>query len=581
MATLRTTHLSDRGLLAIEHGGQRLELALQGAASPPGGIDAGTAWDLEGEEPVAGGRRLRLRARRTCWDGRWLLVDLLDDAVLVRLLVRGHGTVDRLALLAGYDHGLVPDARCTMNRLAWARRPWHRWWSGSPLAHARVFGAQPEAFGEQSTPASLPRRITCATTFGPERFDTFFAPAPYVYVLDRRWALGLVHEAGRAHYHHWDYQLGDGWGLELDYDGRQKVDGEWTSPALRIAPCAGDLDGVGAHLTWMRAGGHVPPPPPSPDWAFRPIFCGWGQQTAWAHLRAQGAHLPVASPVTAGADAFASEDAYGEMLRLVDAHRLPVGTLTIDAGWSRCATIPREDPERWRDLRGFIAAQHRAGRKVLLWLGTWNPGGLDEDLRMAHAPGERDACDPTNPEFRRRLAAAVERCVAPGGLDADGFKLDFTGDLVRGAGYRPAAPGPWGLELLHDYVALIHGAMRAAKADTVLETHCAHPAFAPLTGMLRLNDIFSVREDVRGMMRGRAALARLVNPGWAIDADADPFVSRTAWRDYMLDQPDFAVPSLMSLTHVSFPGPDGTLEAITAADLAELGARWRQAQAPG
>jgi len=39
------------------------------------------------------------------------------------------------------------------------------------------------------------------------------------------------------------------------------------------------------------------------------------------------------------------------------------------------------------------------------------------------------------PEVRRQLADAVAHAVAPDGLNADGFKLDFTGDLPRGSGW--------------------------------------------------------------------------------------------------------------------------------------------------
>jgi hypothetical protein len=94
--------------------------------------------------------------------------------------------------------------------------------------------------------------------------------------------------------------------------------------------------------------------------------------------------------------------------------------------------------------------------------------------------------------------------VSPDGLNADGFKLDFTGDMPRGRGYRPASD-LWGVELMLDCVKLIFDSMVQAKADTVLETHCAHPLFTGVTDLLRLNDIFCTREDVRPMMAFRAA----------------------------------------------------------------------------
>ncbi len=571
-------HDSARGVLAITSGGHTLTLAVQGAVNRPDRIDTGTAWELASRSAHADGDRLTFRAIRATqgiWDTKLLIVDVGADDIHVRLRIQGHGAIDRVTFGAGFAESVVDEPAATMRYLTWARRPWSRSWTGSPLSHRQVMNPQPNSYGEQVCDSALPQRVTCATTFGPELFNTFFAPPLYAYVFDDAWCLGIVAAPGQNRFTHLDYTIGSGWGLELHYDGMTSVAGDWESPALRIAPCENAEAGLVDYVAHLSASGCVPRVGNrTPDWCRRPMLCGWGQQVAWAHLHEHGNQMPLGSPITSGAGGYASQSAYEAIVELADRHDLPFGVLTIDMGWSEAMTMPRVDPRMWPDLAGFIATQHARGRKVLLWLATWNPGGLDETLRMPHAEGLKDACDPTNPEFRRRLSEAVAHCVSPDGLNADGFKLDFTGDIVRGAGYRPAVPGPWGMELLKDYVGLIHASMHAAKADTVLETHCANPYFADVTDYLRLNDIFSTKVDVSPMMEFRARMARIANPRWALDTDNDPFMDRAGWLDYMRFQPRIGVPSLYSLTHLSTPGADGTLAEIRAADLAEISAIW-------
>ena len=209
-----------------------------------------------------------------------------------------------------------------------------------------------------------------------------------------------------------------------------------------------------------------------------------------------------------------------------------------------------------------------------LWLGMWNPSGLPDDLRLPHGPGLADCADPGNPRFRAQLVKAITHAIAADGLDADGFKIDFSGDLPRGSGYRPDG-GLWGLAFTHDYLRLIWNATRAAKADAVVQTHCAHPQFGDVTNCIRLNDIFLTREDVRPAMAFRALLAGCALPGVACDTDNDPFASTGAWLDYMRFQPSIGIPSLYSLTHVSARLPGRELDPITPAHLREIAAIWK------
>jgi len=558
-------------LFRVNQGSQVLTLACQGMVSTLEGIDTGTEWRLAAVREAGDAVLWRLVADSSCWQRKALLVELRARDIRFRIHVQGNGAIDRVTFFAGVPTTFTNEASATMRTLAWATHPITCAWVGSPINHRQVFNSQPNAYEEQSLPATCGQRITSATTFGPERFNTFFAPPLFAYVLDERFCLGIAAEPGENRYTHFDYLSAAGWGCELHYDGMTRVDGEWTSPALRVAPCDSIDDGLRAYVTALQAEGLTPRPPRSPAWVWKPMVCGWGQQTVWAKMAEQGESLPLGSPLTPGAPGFCTQDAYTLFLHLLG--DLPYGTVTVDMGWSTCMTIPQPDMTRWPDLKGFIADLHARGKRVMLWLATWNPEGLDPALCIPHAPGLADCADPTNSEFRRRLREAIHQAISPEGLDADGFKLDFTGDLPRGRGYQPAE-NLWGMELLHEYIQLIASTMRDAKAEAVLETHCANPYFVDVTDMLRLNDIFCTHEDVRPMMAFRARIARLVNPHWPIDTDNDPFISRQAWLEYMRFQPTIGIPSLYTATHMSFSLPATPLEVVTPEDLQEIKGIW-------
>lgn len=565
------------GRLIIEANGKRLPLAVQAMVIPVGGTDHGTTWQTPVRAIDAHGETWTFTAVASAWQRKRLSVRITADEILLAVSVRGSGSVDRVVYGAGFPATDEPSA--TMGMLPWARRPEHRAWTASPLLHRTVANPQPNSWAEQELPAHCAQRITSATTFGPELFNTFFAPVLSAYVFDDSWSLGIAATVADSRHHHVDYRVGDGWAIELSFDGHTTVDasrgdGEWTAPALRIAPCRSAAGGWRDYADALRRLGLAPAPQPTPAWMLRPMVCGWGQQTVWSHQADAGQQIPVASPITPGAPGFATQAHYEEIVRLLDAHDLPWGTLTIDAGWSTCTTIPLADAQTWPDLKGFIAGLHRRGKRVLLWLGTWNPGGLAEDLRLPHEAGLNDASDPGNPRFRAQLQEAITHCLSSSGLDADGFKIDYTGDLPRGAGYRPTG-GLWGLAMMHDYLRLIWETSRAAKADAVVQTHCAHPQFGDVTNCIRLNDIFLTRQDVRPAMAFRAEVAGHALPGVACDTDNDPFASTADWLEYMRFQPRIGIPSLYSLTHLSARIAGRPLDPITAGHLREVAAIWR------
>ncbi len=249
-----------------------------------------------------------------------------------------------------------------------------------------------------------------------------FSPPPIAVVLESgegRWFLGVAAEAG---WHCWSESIfeatAEGIRVTVDLEGQ-------TDPALaagRIRGLLMEFDKETPFFEVLARGLALqyPPPPvrPVPEWWLRPIYCGWGDQVAHAmHQEGIGRECR--------ALAYCIQGLYERWIARIEEASLPVGTVTIDAGWSPSG-VWEPDPLKWPDLRGFIQRQHAAGRKVLLWLGTWLLDGLPKELSIL-GDGRQWTADPSNPLYLEKVTRWVTDLLGPDGFDADGFKIDQLG----------------------------------------------------------------------------------------------------------------------------------------------------------
>jgi hypothetical protein len=460
-----------------------------------------------------------------------------------------------------------------------------------PAPAVRLFNPEPNSGNVQYTgqrctpdkhcvmcnPARVPERIYT----GPLDFMTisvgrdkdyhdgnwFFTPAPFCYAVegDGGWlGLGVAAEPGGWQFSEFQYP-GAGFGFSLVYDGHATVDGTWHSPRLVCLPAADEYAAVERYCAWLRAQTLVPTRGRGPvqPWWREPIFCGWGEQVS------QEVH----EGGTPKAPARATQANYTRWLATLTAHDLNPGTVVLDDKWQRAYGLNDVDPDKWPDLPGFIAGQHRQGRRVLLWLKAWDPEGVPADECIRDTAGQPIAVDPGHPAYRDRVAAQVRYMLRD--LDADGFKVDFTHLIPRGPGLHSAG-GAWGLELLRQWLAILSDAARAAKPDALVMTHTANPTLADLVDMLRLNDVAGLMDTSASIvadMRHRVRIARAASPWWLLDADNWPCSTRVQWRDYIRAQAngDLGVPSLYHAERLGW-GPSN--DALTEEDYATVRATW-------
>jgi hypothetical protein len=236
------------------------------------------------------------------------------------------------------------------------------------------------------------------------------------------------------------------------------------------------------------------------------------------------------------------------------------GTVEIDDQWETVYGSGEPHPERWPDLRGWIADRHAAGQRVLLWWKAWDPSALSPEQCIVTPSGRPLAADPGSPAYLAHVERVVGQLLGPDALDADGFKIDFLQRAPAGRGLRrPGAPSdaPWGIAALHALLAAIHRAAKAAKPDALVITHTPHPGFGDVTDMLRLNDLLVhslAGEAVPPVQQlvFRHAVTAASMPNHLIDTDQWPIATRPEWRAYVGEQIQLGVPSLYYAEHLHF-----------------------------
>ena len=500
-------------------------LALQVAS----GVDAGGRLDAAG--PL-GARVIRETPAglEVAWRGRTALwQSIMPQATFERAgfrfgyTLRGMGSIDRARFGADGE-----------------RR--------SRVAHRVLWS--PEPTGDQ-TQRFTPGERAVVSVGSDKTFHLghwFFTPSPFVFgvgAADDAWLMAGVLAPGAANFSAFEVAPGEGLSLSLSYDGHERVAGEWRSPDLAFLPATDPYAGVETYCEMLRREGLAPSPAvgPRPSWWSEPVFCGWGEQCVVADAGAT-------QVLTTRAADFATQPNYESFLARLEDKGIAPGTIVIDDKWQATYGGNEPDPAKWPNLPRFIAAQHRRGRRVLLWLKAWDPEGLAPEECVLADDGTPLGADPTAPAYAARLHESVRRMLIEFG--ADGFKLDFTHKIPSG-GQGHTNSGAWGLALMRAYVALLHRAAHGVREDALVMTHTANPAFADVVDMLRLNDVPLVRGQPKSYlaaMQHRARVARAASPSWLVDTDNWPSPDRASFLEYVAAQPRLGVPSLYYATRI-------------------------------
>ncbi|MGA8117317.1 MAG: hypothetical protein WCA46_27090 [Actinocatenispora sp.] len=507
-------------------------------------------------DTVDGGLRVTVTATSSRWESRRTVLHCAEDEITVRTTVTGTGRPTAVHLLGGWrpPSGFLP--------------------SGSGLR--TVLSPNPDHPTRLARPAVEPATIGVVGEGGePGVGRWLFTPAPWCFAVSRErrqsperlpagdWlALGIAPAAGGQNFTSLHYlPVTDGFSLRLDYEGQTEVSGTFEPPEVLLSFGSGDAyAALDRHRRALRRRALLPAERPGgPGWWREPLFCGWGAQ------------CEVADREGARPQALATQQYYDDFLAALAGHGLHPGVITVDDKWQQRYATCRPDPEKWPDLRGWIAERHAAGQRVLLWWKAWDPEGAPLSACVRDATGRPVTLDPDAPDGQAVIEDAVRHMLSDDGLAADGLKVDFTARTPSGASLRHHGPR-WGAELLHRQLEIVYRTAKSVRPDALVVTHAVNPAFADVTDMIRLNDaLFTDAPDQRSWLadhmsfRGRVAAAAC--PQLPVDTDGWPMPDLCQWRSWRDAAPGFGVPSLYFVDSVGG-------EPMTEADYATLRDIW-------
>lgn len=449
------------------------------------------------------------------WKKRELIFLCSPDKLECYLRIQGRGTLDRLyfftGLVDGQVIGSVPgfDFYCAANPnfLAKTRYAPNEYHSVS-VGHDGTYWAPALASGALHYTFSRERGnkwLSCglATEPGENRFDAF----DFNFKSD---------EISRAQDNVVNTQS-----FSIAYNGHKRVDGEWESPRLVFQFASSQSACLKKYCRMLEERRLVPPRRrrQEPRWWRRPIFCGWHEQCALA-IRSQVARgLPAVLSESQGAMSTCTQANHERWLRMIKRHRLPIGTLIIDAKWQTKLDNFEVNKRLFPDLRRFIDRCHSQDIKVLLWVQAW---GL-EGAAAGHCiklNGKPVAPDPTHPIFRKQLEEGIHRSLSaePGCLNADGLKIDGLSVCPAGVGLKTHGD-IYGFELQRYYLELVYSAAKAAKSDALVSIFAANPYFHDVCDMVRLGDLYTVYGSPVETSRDRANVYQITMPDIPVDTD--------------------------------------------------------------
>ena len=555
--TYRLTFASDRPFVYLDDGnGKRLaELFVLSSVHPLHGREDTLkigSWEVE-ESPEE--NIFSLAAESTAWRRKIYRFRCLPHRFVYEIEVEGSGQLCEVNYFGGYYSGQL------------------RWGSGyfrSGQYFTRGFNPGPNTAELNYFMPAEGSQIEIMGVPLPGKSDWFFTPPPFFFGFESQagWlGMGVECQAGGYRFSEYTYHGQHAcFHLSLSFEGHTQVSGRYRLPAIGFDFAPDEFEALAAHTQALQsageiiqAGGLPPAGEEKPKWWYEPIFCGWGAQCFLAALE------------KGQAPNYACQSHYEDFLQALDDQGVVPGIVVLDDKWQATYGDNRPDENKWPDLNGFIARQHAAGKKVLLWLKAWDAEGVPPDECITNASGMPLAVDPTNPFFEVRLRESIRILLSIEGYDADGFKIDFTARIPSGPAICTYGDA-WGLELMKLYLSIIYDEAKKTKQDALIMTHTPHPYLAGVLDMIRLNDL-NIGKDINQAMKLRAGVAATACPNAIIDTDNWPITNKAVWREYLQLQPELGVPSLYYATHI-----DSTREPLDAEDyrlVRDVWARYR------
>lgn len=341
---------------------------------------------------------------------------------------------------------------------------------------------------------------------GAEPFDACFPPYVFSFCNDYNddWCgIGVTTRGGNQNYRSFVFnapesgQKENGCWFTLPLGGCTEIGGEWKAPTIWCGFSKAPSSVYGAYAEWSfshygfkkRISSES-----TPDWWSTSVFSDCGEN---------------------GETHNDSENHYGLLREKLDSVKIVPGIIVTDG--------------KGKNLGGFVDGCHSRGAHVLLRIKFGAADGLPEDECIVEN-GICISADPTNPKYLERLKKTIHTMLTAdeGGLDCDGFKVDFAEIAPVSCGAVTFEKGVAGLELMHLMLGAVYEFAKAEKHDALIISGSTHPYLAEFCDMLYLPAGNPSLHNPISSMKNGAEVAKAVMPGIIIDTGG--FSAATAYE---------------------------------------------------
>ena len=511
---------------------------------------------LERVAVAAGGaEQWQATADSNIWSGRRFLWTFFSDHIEFQQFATGAKPLERCYF---FSNGISD---------RWTNGSSPGVFANSTIFADRYFSPQPNHADQYYFTIAVPQSVGVleersdgGNSYHPELMTGLFAPPPLFLAFEKGgvWAsIGIGDKPGNYLFNALEYSGSKyaGASFWVNYAGYRSADQGFASPVVAIHFGYSEFDTLSKYVTWVdREGFGTAKRFANAAWHYKPIFCGWAEQTRQAAVHNVEAHD------------LATQANYERWISVVVGRGLPVGTVVIDDKWQKQYGTFDVDEQKWPDMKGFITRQHAEGRRVLLWVPAFHVEGLPDEL-CVKAGSRAIAGDVSNPAYEEYLRRKIRHLVAD--LGVDGFKEDWIGGVSRSENLKMHTP-LFGIEFVRRFQFILYDEAHKWKQDAMIETQTPNPLFRESSDVLRLNDIWYGARKVPEMMRRRARIAWI--SGWKlVDCDNASSTNLEEWWSYMLEQPSIGIPALYFVTQT-----ESTREQVPDSKWRQLREIWNE-----
>lgn len=364
--------------------------------------------------------------------------------------------------------------------------------------------------------------------------NRMFTPPPLVFCFERSniWTgFGIATKPGEYSFNNFSYSgsLYSGASFYVDYK-TLNIETGFESPYLFITFGYSQYEVMKEYIKYADKYGFTTKRKyENAAWHRLPIFCGWVEQTSEAVFEKKLATQ------------LCTQKNYEEWVEKLEERGLPYNTVVIDDKWQEYYGTFKIDRQKWPDLKQFVSALHKKGKKVLLWIPGYHVEGVDEKLCIVDTKGQKRHADVSNPKYQEFLQERIKYLVANIGID--GFKIDWIGLISDKKELEIYNEKVYGIEVIRKFTEIVYDTTHEIKEDALIETQTPNPVFRNCSDVIRLNDVWFGSRKVYEMMRERPRIARIA--GWRVfDCDSASSTTLEEWLRYMEEQVKLGTPSL-------------------------------------